>query len=105
MVGHDEEPVADAVVARVDDHRQPIAESSLEAFGELGPADAAGERDDRPAGHGQSSRWSWTPVTRTMKVTRGWRAERRQLGGVEALGVVAVGQLHDVVAGAARRRR
>ena len=37
------------VVAGVDDDGQPIAEVGLEPVGELGPADAAGERDDRAA--------------------------------------------------------
>ena len=50
VVGHHEQPVPPAVVARVDDDREPVSQVGLEAFGQLRAADPAGERDDR-AGH------------------------------------------------------
>ena len=54
MVGHHEQPVADAVVARVDDHAEPLADVRREALRELGAAHPAGERDD-PLRHAFSS--------------------------------------------------
>jgi hypothetical protein len=49
MVGHDEQPMALEVVARVDDDRQPIAEMSLKAVSEFCAADAARQSYNRTA--------------------------------------------------------
>ena len=50
MVGHDRQSVQLQVVARVDDDRQVAGrEHLLQALGELGAADPAGQGDD---GHG-----------------------------------------------------
>jgi hypothetical protein len=46
VVGHHEEAVADAVVPRVDDDVETVADVGLESLGELGAADPARERDD-----------------------------------------------------------
>jgi len=46
VIRADEEPVAFQVVGRVDDDRQFVADGRLEPGRELGPADAARERDD-----------------------------------------------------------
>ena len=50
VVGHHEQPVADAVVAGVDDDVEPVPDVGLEPLGQLRAADAAGEGDD-PARH------------------------------------------------------
>jgi hypothetical protein len=63
VVGHDEEPVADAVVARVHDDVEAIADLGGQALGKLRAADPARERDD-PAGHASSS--SSTSPSRSM---------------------------------------
>ena len=46
VVGADEQPVALEVVAGVDDDGQVRADLRLQAVGELGAADAPGQRDD-----------------------------------------------------------
>ncbi len=49
VVGHHQQPVPPAVVARVDDDGQPVSEVRGEALGQLRAADAARQHDD-PAG-------------------------------------------------------
>ena len=62
VVGHDEEAVADGVVAGVDDDAQLARlEDLLEAVGQLRAARAAGEDDDVHV-----ARSAWTSVIRSM---------------------------------------